>query len=120
MRKNISFDYDFTLDDGFYGDINPNKYKVRNILKELSIDNNIFIITKRYGPNSKWSFLNEFEKVYSLAEELGVEYNNVFFCDRELKIENLKKNKIDLHYDDDLYELDIYSSICEVVNVNKL
>lgn len=118
--KNISFDYDLTLDDGFYGEKNPHKDKVRNILKELLPDNNIFIITKRYGPKSKWYFLKEFEKVYILAHELGVKEENIFFCDRELKIENLRKNKIDLHYDDDLYELDVYSSICEVVNVNKL
>lgn len=117
---NISFDFDLTLDDGFYGEVNPRKEKVRNILKELLPDNNIFIITKRYGPKSKWYFLNEYQKVYDLAKELGVNEDNIYFCDRELKIANLRRNKIDIHYDDDLYEIDVYSSICEVVNVNKL
>jgi hypothetical protein len=118
--KNISFDYDGTLDDGFNDEINIKKEQVRNRLLELREDNNIFIITKRYGPKSKWYFLKEYEKVYELAEQLGVDKNNIYFCDRELKIENLRKRNIDIHFDDDLYELDIYSRICDVVNVNKL
>jgi uncharacterized HAD superfamily protein len=118
--KNISFDYDLTLDDGFYGEINIKKEQVRNKLLELKEDNNIFIITKRYGPKSKYSFLKEYEKVYELGEKLGVDRDNIFFCNRELKIENLRKRKIDIHFDDDLYELDIYSKICDVININKL
>ncbi len=118
--KNISFDYDGTLDDGFYDESNIKKEQVRNRLIELKDDNNIFIITKRYGPKSKRYFLREYEKVYEFADKLGVNRDNIYFCDRELKIENLRKHRIDLHFDDDLYELDIYSKICDVININKL
>ncbi len=111
-NKNISFDFDGTLNDYFDGKPNPNKYEIRKVLLSLSKDNTIFITTRRFG--NKY---NESEVVFELASQLGVPKENINFMNRELKIEALRKNNIYLHFDDDQYELSVYKSICKTVNV---
>src|SRR5690348_3417504 len=95
-NKNISFDFDGTLNDYFDGTKNPNKYEIREILLSLSKDNTIFITTRRFENK-----FNEAEKVFALAKELNVLPENIYFTDRELKCDHLIKNDIYLHFDDD-------------------
>lgn len=111
-NKNISFDFDGTLNDYFDGTPNPKKYEIRKVLLSLSKDNTIFITTRRFGTK-----FNEASIVYDLAEELGVAKENINFVDRAMKIDPIRRNNIYLHFDDDQYELSVLKSYCKVVNV---
>lgn len=116
--KNISYDYDGTLDDHFDGSKNPSKNDVRKTLIELQNDNEIFIITKRYDP-SYTNIKNESQKVYDLAKELNIKPENIFFTNRNMKTEMIKKLNIDIHFEDDQYEVSLLSNVCKVINVEQ-
>lgn len=115
-NKKISFDFDGTLDNHFDGTLNPYANDIRDMLLQLSPDNDIHIITKRYSAE----YINgpvEHIVVFALAKELGISIHNVHFTNRELKIAKIRQNNIDIHFDDDQYELSIYKSLCKVINV---
>lgn len=116
--KNISYDYDGTLDDHFDGSKNPSKNDVRKTLIELQNDNEIFIITKRYDP-SYTNIKNESQKVYDLAKELNIKPENIFFTNRNMKTNMIKALNIDIHFEDDQYEVSLLSNVCEVINVEQ-
>jgi len=116
INKRISFDFDGTLDDHFDGSINSEKDNVRKLLLDLSKDNTIYIITKRYAENYIKN-IDEASKVFEVAEQLGLGRDRIRFTNRELKIAELRRNNIDIHFDDDQYELSIYHQICKVINI---
>lgn len=117
-NKNISYDFDGTLDDHFDGCTNPSKLAVRKTLLNLQSDNNIFIITKRFDPSYSHMY-NESEKVFNLAKELNIKPENIFFTNRSMKTDMVKKLNIDIHFEDDQYEVSLLSKICQVVNVEQ-
>lgn len=84
---NVSFDVDGTLLDDFDGSLNKQKEEIQSLAKKhLSSGDNVFIITKRYGPE----FLNEGLKnehriVYQLASSLGIPFDKCYFTNRDWK-----------------------------------
>jgi len=104
----ISFDFDGTLRD------NPliQEYCVR-LIKDT--DHRVFVITRRYSSETDDLLLcyREHAEVHSLADVLGINKQNVYFTNREMKTKYIKQLNIDLHIDDDPLEirlLQIHSS----------
>lgn len=114
-NKNISFDFDGTLNEYFDGKPNLIKNDIREVLLSLAIHNTIHIITRRYGMSNK--NIGEWQVVYGLAKSLGISEHNVHFTNREMKIAAIRRNDIYLHFDDDQYEVSLLRSVCKVVNV---
>lgn len=98
-KLNISFDFDGTL---FYDYDGVNvRQDIVDFAKDLVVSDihNIFIITRRYAKGG------EETDVYLLAEKIGVKKENVKFCNRAYKWENINLFNIDIHIDDDLEDL---------------
>lgn len=96
---NISFDFDGTL---FYDYDGVNvRQDIVDFAKKLVDEgvHNIFIITRRYAEGG------EEKEVYELAEQTGIKKENVIFCNRAYKWENINLFNIDIHIDDDLEDL---------------
>jgi hypothetical protein len=74
----ISFDFDGTLDNEFDGTLNTQKIEIQQLCKKyLSEGHDVFIITKRYGPElSNLGLVNEHLKVWILAEILERHFEN--------------------------------------------
>ena len=69
------------------------------------------ILTKRYGPEFKDRGLkNEYLTVYYLARELGID--KVYFTNREMKFSFILNMKIDMHFENDEYEVDLINRAC--------
>jgi uncharacterized HAD superfamily protein len=87
MQK-ISFDFDGVLSEKLWQDF----------AKQL-IDNelDIYIITTR--------FLAFSEEVYLIAEKVGINKENIFFTEGELKYLKIRELQIDLHFDDNPLEI---------------
>ena len=100
-QQRISFDFDGTLHEDFDGTPNPQMSEIQNICKTL-IKNGKFvcIITKRFGPNHI-----ESRKVFHIANELGVK--EVYFTNREMKTKFISDLKIESHFEDSKYEVDL-------------
>lgn len=98
---NISFDVDGTLLDDFDGSPNKQKEEIQSLAKKhLASGDNVFIITKRYGPE----FLNEGIKnehliVYQLANSLGIPIEKCHFTNRDWKVATILKLNIQRHYE---------------------
>lgn len=108
--KLVSFDFDGTLVDDFYGEHNSQKETIQKICKDL-IDNghNVFIVTKRFGPEfSHLGKKNEHVEVHELAEKLGIRKENIHFTNREWKYYTLKRLNMNVHFEnseDEVYEI---------------
>jgi hypothetical protein len=104
--KKITFDFDGTLEDDFDGTINKQKEEIKNVLKQLMITNEIFIVTKRHSPkNSSLGKINEHIDVLRLAMELGIPGKNIIFTDRMLKAETLIQMGSDIHFENSEMEV---------------
>lgn len=103
----VSFDFDGTLDDEFDRTINRQKEEIQSICKRYTMMlHDVYIITKRWGPNHRNEGLrNECDVVYLMADELGVKRENVYFTDRIYKDEIIKKLGIELHFENSEYEV---------------
>lgn len=111
---NISFDFDGTLEDEFGGfPINLQKEEIQSLAKKyIDEGHNVMILTKRYGPeNSNKGLKNEHIDVYELAEKIGIK--NVFFTNREMKFSYIKRMNIDVHFENDDYEVSLIKQACE-------
>lgn len=99
--KKISFDFDGTLVDDFYGEHNEQKEEIQKICKDLISDGHeVYIVTKRFGEEYKnMGKGNEHVEVYELAEKLGIVKERVFFTNRHWKYEKLGKLGIDIHFE---------------------
>jgi hypothetical protein len=116
----ISFDFDGTLDNEFDGTLNTQKIEIQQLCKKyLSEGHDVFIITKRYGPElSNLGLVNEHLKVWILAEILGIPRNNCFFTNREWKLDIIKSLSIERHFENSQVECEMISNIgVEVVPV---
>jgi nucleoside-diphosphate-sugar epimerase len=96
--KKISFDFDGTINDHFDGGLNPFKVDVHNVIKRLVNEGyDVHIVTRRYGdPN-----LNENQIVFDIADNVGINKENIHFTDRKWKFNIINELGIDFHIDDD-------------------
>ncbi len=112
--KKISFDFDGTLVDDFYGEHNAKKEDIQKLCKWY-IDNGyeVYIVTKRFGEEYKdKGKTNEHVEVYELAEKLGIPKERVFFTNRHWKHEKLDKLGINLHFENsrpEVYAIKIHT-----------
>ncbi len=113
----ISFDFDNTLYHPFgfeeTGDSNKQIDEIQLLAKKYARDgHNVFIVTKRYGPSKKNLGLgHEHLLVYEVASKLGIDPSNIYFTNREMKVDTLLNLKIDRHFEDDRYECSLISSV---------
>ena len=109
----ISFDFDGTLDDEFGGIDNPQKSEIQNIAKKYVEDGHqVCIITKRYGPEmSNKGLGNEHSIVLALAKQLGIK--EVYFTNREMKFSHILTLKIDRHFENSEYEVQLINQSCK-------
>ena len=109
----ISFDFDGTLVDEFGGHpSNSQKDEVQELAKKyLSEGHEVIIITKRFGPeNFDKGIKNEHLEVQHLAKKLGIE--NIYFTNREMKFSYIINLKVDRHFENDDYEVQLINQVC--------
>lgn len=121
--KNISFDFDGTLNEHFFGELNPHKDEVQKLLVKLVNDEsfNVYIITRRFGPNqSNEGQKNEHEVVLNLLNDLNVQLpeEKIIFTNREYKYFFINKLNIDIHLDDDDREHELIKKFTKGSSVN--
>jgi hypothetical protein len=116
--KLITFDFDGTLDDEFDGTINHQKDEVQNICRQLiQMGNDVRILTKRYSKDyASLGKGNEHLIVYDLAGKLGIPESKVHFTNREMKFGFIVKNKVDIHFENAQYEVDLIHQSCQENN----
>ncbi len=106
----ISFDFDNTLYHPFgykeTGESNLQMSEIQSLLKKyIKEGNQVFIVTKRYGPgSSRFGLGDEHLLVYEIASKLGVDIRNIHFTNREMKVNTLLNLGIQRHFEDDKYE----------------
>lgn len=110
----ISFDFDGTLENDFDGTLNLQKIKIQQLAKKyVSEGHTVFIITKRYGPEMITSGLkNEHQKVLILAQILDIPIQNCIFTNREFKHNVIVNQKIDIHFENSEYEVELINDTC--------
>ena len=109
----ISFDFDGTLVDEFGGHpSNSQKDEVQELAKKyISEGHEVIIITKRFGPeNFDKGIKNEHLEVQHLAKKLGIE--NIYFTNREMKFSYIINLKVDRHFENDDYEVQLINQVC--------
>ena len=109
----ISFDFDGTLVDEFGGHpSNSQKDEIQGLAKKyLSEGHEVIIITKRFGPeNSDKGIKNEHLEVQHLAKKLGIE--NIYFTNRKMKFSYIINLKVDRHFENDDYEVQLINQVC--------
>jgi hypothetical protein len=113
MKKKISFDFDGTLDDEFDGSINPQKEEIQKLaLKYVRDGHSVCIITKRFDePNRRNGKGNEYKEVYELANRLGI--TEIHFTNREMKFSSIIRLKVDMHFENSEYEVQLINQACE-------
>jgi len=113
----ISFDFDDTL----------TRESVKDLCKELILLNNeIWIVTSRfddkYAYDKNWIWIpKQNEKLFKVAEELGIPKSRIVFTNKDPKINFLSNKGFVVHFDDSPDELiDILRSgdSCIPINVN--
>jgi hypothetical protein len=121
MRKLISFDFDGTLVDEFGGyPMNSQKDEVQSFVKKyLSEGHDVIIITKRFGPeNSDKGIRNEHLEVQNLANKLGIK--KIYFTNREMKFSYIINLGVDMHFENDEYEVQLIKQACSEYKHNCL
>jgi hypothetical protein len=107
--KKVSFDFDGTLSIGFFGEPNPYKDRVHDIVRELIAEGfDVHIITRRYEHPMR----NELDDVYAIAFELGIPDEKIFFTNREWKYSKINELGIEFHIDDDETDIRLIENNC--------
>lgn len=107
-KPKVSFDFDGTI---------GHKNDIQEYCKTLLSNNQVevFITTRRYGPDSKgnpedpwWVNIGtkNWEEVYKLADTLGINRDNIHFCNMKMKYDYLKDKDFLWHLDDDMLEVE--------------
>jgi ribose 5-phosphate isomerase B len=97
VTLNTAYDYDMTLEDALWGEINPIKEQTQARAKrDVEKGYNVFIITKRCGDVPA-----EAAPVYATAKRLGIPKENVIFTCFKEKVRALRENNIDLFLEDE-------------------
>jgi phosphoglycolate phosphatase-like HAD superfamily hydrolase len=112
-KKNISFDFDGTLDDEFDGCYNIVKEEIQSLAKKyVDEGNDVCIITKRFDSNNRHlGKVNEHLLVYELAKELGI--TKIYFTNREMKFSHIIKLGIEMHFENSEYEVQLINQACK-------
>ena len=112
----ISFDFDGTISDDFDGTLNTQKDEIQKIAKKyLSEGHDVCILTKRYDTsNRSLGKKNEYLEVLHIAGLLGIK--KVFFTNREFKNQYIIDLKIDMHFENDEYEIKLIEESCSKNN----
>lgn len=106
----ISFDFDGTLDDDFDGTINKQKDEIQSLAKKyVKEGHDVCIITKRYAYGKVTP--DESFKVFYLAKDLGID--KVYFTNREMKFAHIINLKIEKHFENSQYEVDLINQVCK-------
>lgn len=105
-RTSVSFDFDGTLNEHFFGAVNPQEDEVKRLFVELveSEDFDVYIITRRYGPEDADKGLkDEHTTVDNLLKTLNIDLpkEKKLFTNRKYKYTLINKLGIDIHLDDD-------------------
>ena len=108
MRK-ISFDFDGTLNEHFFGAVNPQEDEIKKLFVELCNDDNfdVYIITRRFGPeDSDKGLKDEHTTVINMLDSLNIQLpkEKIIFTNRKYKFSFINKLKVDIHLDDDIKE----------------
>jgi hypothetical protein len=108
----ISFDVDGTLDDDFDGKINKQKDEIQKLAKKyVQEGHDVCLITKRYDEKHRdLGIKNEHLKVFQLAKQLGI--SKVYFTNREMKFSHIIKLKINMHFENSDYEVQLINQAC--------
>ena len=120
--KKVSFDFDGTLVDDFYGELNNQKDKIQKICKDL-IDNghDVYIVTKRFDEaNKNYGKKNEHIEVFELAEKLGIKKENIHFTNRSWKYTTLKRLDINVHFEnseEEVHQIRTYTPQITAVHI---
>jgi hypothetical protein len=90
-----------------YGTFNKQKVEVQRIASNyISQGHDVYIITKRYGPEFKdLGLTNEHLKVWDLAKDLNINQNNCIFTNREWKSDTIKSLDINKHFENSEIEV---------------
>jgi acid phosphatase class B len=84
----VSFDFDDTI----------TTEKGQNLAKErIKNGDSVYIVTRRHERDNK--------AVFKIADELGIPHDKVYFTNGHLKWETIKRLGIDIHYDNNLNEI---------------
>lgn len=107
--KKISFDFDGTLNEHFFGDENPQEDEIKKLFVELCNNDefDVYIITRRFGPeDSDKGLKDEHTTVFNMLKILNIELpkEKVLFTNRKYKFSLINKLGIDIHLDDDIKE----------------
>jgi hypothetical protein len=102
----VSFDFDGTLNEHFFGAVNPYEDGIKQLFVELvnSGDFDVYIITRRYGPeDSEKGLGDEHTTVDNLLKTLNIDLpkEKKLFTNRKYKYTLINKLGIDIHLDDD-------------------
>jgi hypothetical protein len=90
----VSFDFDGTI---------ANNKSLQLLAKSLiHAGHEVFILTSRREDNN-----NVKTEVMDLANKIGIKHKRVIFSPFEDKHKVVKRNKFDLHFDDDFMEIDM-------------
>lgn len=117
--KKISFDFDGTINDHFDGSLNPFKVDVQNMIKRLVNEGyDVHIITRRYlDPRFR-----ENQIVFDIADNVGINKENIHFTDRKWKFNMVNDLGINFHIDDDESDIkfiDLHCKDCVGFQLNK-
>ena len=91
----ISFDFDMTL----------SKQKCQNIARKLKAMGHEICITTTRQKSFQYGVMFDHSDLYSVADSLGI--TDITFTNAENKVEYLLKNNVDMHIDDDRFEIDL-------------
>lgn len=114
MSKLVSFDYDGTLSDEFGGyPINKQKDEIQKLAKNyITQGYEVIIITKRFGPeNADEGIKNEHLEVQYLAKILGIK--KIYFTNREMKSSYITNLGVNMHFENDEYEVQLINKHCK-------
>jgi hypothetical protein len=104
--KKVSFDFDGTLNEHFFGDENPQEDAIKQLFVELvnNEDFDVYIITRRFGPEDADKGLkDEHTTVMNMLNSLNIQLpkEKLIFTNRQYKYSVINKLGIDIHLDDD-------------------
>jgi len=95
--KNVTFDFDDTISLHVIDDPVPNFTIIEKIKEHQKAGDRVSLLTTRM--DNSMDFVKEFIKEYDLS------FDNIWNTNFEWKLADIIKKNIDIHYDDNPYEL---------------
>ena len=95
----VSFDFDGTLSQD----------SIQEFAKHLlAVGDEVWVVTSRVSNPEKWNL-----DLFSVAEDVGISRNNIFFTEGDYKWKFLDTHDFDIHFDDDYMEVNNIISNCK-------